>query len=53
MAALMAKWLDVFGEPPVLADAELMAALLAERSEQGGRTMNDRGYNGGEGPRPA
>lgn len=31
--ALMAEWMEMFGEPPVVADAELMTALLAEQSE--------------------
>jgi len=31
--ALMAEWMDRFGEPPAVADAELMTALLAEQGE--------------------
>lgn len=32
--ALMAEWIDAFGEPPAVADAELMTALLAEQVER-------------------
>ena len=28
--ALVAEWIRTFGEPPVVADVELMTALLAE-----------------------
>lgn len=47
--ALVALWIETFGEPPVVADAELMAALLAEHDPGfGASIMTDKRFKPGD-----
>lgn len=47
--ALTEQWIAAFGEPPVLADAELMARVLAEYRDRG-TSMTDEGMHVGAAP---
>lgn len=49
--ALTQEWIAAFGEPPALADPELMARVLAEHQDRGS-SMTDEGMHVGAAPVP-
>lgn len=49
LRAVTQEWIAVFGEPPALADTELMARVLAEHRDRG-ISMKDEGMHVGAAP---